>query len=292
MVDRGRPASAAGTFKLGGELEVARMAYGAMRLTGQPGNWGPYTDPIGAKRLLHRALDLGVNLIDTAHAYGPGFNEALIAQALHPYPADLVIATKGGIWKTGPGLFHRDSRPEALRAVCEACLLHLKRDRLDLFQLHWVDDKVPWAEAIGGLQRLVEEGKVRFIGICNVTAEQARQAMDMAPIASVQNRFALNDEEHRPVLQLCAERGVAFIPYGPLGAKPFEQDAPLTRATGKIAEVAREHEATTGQIALAWLLAQAPVVLPIPGTTSVGHLEENVAAAGFRLSEKDLAALR
>lgn len=291
MVDGTRPAAAAGTFRLGGETEVCRMAYGAMRLTGQPGNWGTYADVEGARRVLHRLLDLGVDLIDSAHAYGPGFNEALIAQILHPYPSGLRIATKGGVVKMGPGMMYRDGRPKSLRAVCEASLGHLKVDALDLYQLHWVDDTTPFEDSVGALDDLRREGKIRAFGISNVTVEHIEAALRIAPLASVQNRLGVFDRENEPTMRLCSEHGIAFLPYGPLGAKPFEREAPFTRAGSPLDAVAARHGAKPGQIALAWLLHLSPVVIPIPGTTSVEHLEENVVAAAIQLTEADMAEL-
>ena len=286
-----KPAEAAGSLRIGGEFEVARMAYGAMRLTGQPGLYGPYPDPESAKRVLHKALDLGVTLIDTAQAYGPGFNERLIAEALHPYPADLRIASKGGIVKIGPGMMYRDGRAKNLRAVCEASLKHLKRDVLDLYYLHWVDDTTPLEESVGALDDLRREGKIRAFGISNVTVEQIETARKVAPLAAVQNRLAVLDRENEPTLRHCTEHGIAFFPYGPLGAKPFERDAPLTKAGGRLDTVAARHDATPGQIALAWLLHASPVVVPIPGTTSIDHLEENVGAAAIKLTAEDMKEL-
>ena len=215
-------AKAAGTRKIGGELEVARLAYGAMRLTGQPGNWGPYSDPAGGIRVLRRAVELGITLIDTAHAYGPGFNEALVAEALHPYPADLVITTKCGIAKVGPGIMYRDGRAKAIRTVCEASLRQLRIERIDLLQLHWIDEDTPIEESVGAMADLVREGKVRHIGISNVDLDQFERACRTTPIASVQNRYSLADRTHDELVDRCAEADIAFFPYGPLDAKPFE----------------------------------------------------------------------
>ena len=281
----------AGTFRIGGELEVARLGYGAMRLTGQPGNWGPYRDPEGGVRVLRRAVELGVTLIDTAHAYGPGFNEALIAQALHPYPKGLLIASKCGIAKVGPGLMYRDGRPKALRAICEASLKHLRREIIDLFQLHWVDEDTPIEESVAALDALRQEGKIRHLGVSNVTLGQLERACRTAPVASVQNRYSLADRTHDPIVDHCTQHGIAFLPYGPLDAQPFAPEAPLASASGRLGKAAKEHGCTPAQLALAWLLARSPVILPIPGTTSVAHLEENVAAAGIRLSGEEVRAL-
>ena len=284
-------AKAAGTLRIGGELEVARMGYGAMRLTGQPGNWGPYPDPANGVRVLRRAVELGITLIDTAHAYGPGFNEALVAEALHPYPADLVITTKCGIAKVGPGIMYRDGRPKAIRTVCEVSLKQLRREVIDLLQLHWVDQDTPIEESVGAIADLVREGKVRHIGISNVTLDELERSRRTAPIASVQNRYSLADRTHDPIVEACAEHGITFFPYGPLDAQPMRKGAPLADADGKYAAAAAERGCTPAQLALAWLLARSPVIVPIPGTTSVAHLEENVAASGIKLSAEDVASL-
>ncbi|WP_222184777.1 aldo/keto reductase [Geminicoccus harenae] len=281
----------AGTITIGGELEVARLGYGAMRLTGQPGNWGPYPDPEHGVAVLRRAVELGVNLIDTAHAYGPGFNEALIAQALHPYPDDLVITTKCGIAKVGPGLNYRDGRPKAIRAILEASLLQLRRDHVDLLQLHWVDQDTPIEESVGAMHDLVREGKVRHVGISNVTLDELHRARSAGPIASVQNRYSLAALDHDPIVDACTEAGIVFFPYGPLGADAARPGAPLAASTGRLAGAASLRHCTPAQLALAWLLARSPVILPIPGTTSRHHLEENVAAAAIRLTPEDVAAL-
>jgi aryl-alcohol dehydrogenase-like predicted oxidoreductase len=287
----GATAGDAGTFRIGGELAVARLGYGAMRLTGQPGNWGPYPDPAAGARVLRRAVELGVTLIDTAHAYGPGFNEALVAEALHPYPDGLVIATKCGIAKVGPGLMYRDGRPKAIRAVCEASLRQLRREAIDLLQLHWVDEDTPIEESVGAMADLVREGKARHVGISNVTPDEFERARATAPIASVQNRYSLADRRHDALVDRCAEAGVAFFPYGPLDAQAFERGAPLADPAGRLGAAARGRGCTPAQLALAWLLARSPVMVPIPGTTSLAHLEENVAAAGVRLSPEEAAAL-
>jgi pyridoxine 4-dehydrogenase len=284
-------AKAAGTLAIGGELEVARMGYGAMRLTGQPGNWGPYPDPANGVRVLRRAVELGITLIDTAHAYGPGFNEALIAEALHPYPADLVITTKCGIAKVGPGIMYRDGRAKAIRTICEASLKQLRRDVIDLLQLHWVDQDTPIEESVGAMEDLVREGKVRHIGVSNVTLLEFERARSTAPIASVQNRYSLADRTHEPIVAACTAAGITFFPYGPLDAQAMVHGAPLADPAGRLGPEARKRGCTSAQLALAWLLARSPVIVPIPGTTSVEHLEENVAAAGIRLSAEEVAAL-
>jgi aryl-alcohol dehydrogenase-like predicted oxidoreductase len=284
-------AKSAGTIKIGGELEVARMAYGAMRLTGQPGNWGPYPDREAGARVLRRVVELGVTLIDTAHAYGPGFNEALVAEALHPYPSDLVITTKCGIAKVGPGFMYRDGRPKAIRTVAEASLKQLRLEVIDLLQLHWVDQDTPIEESVGTIADLVREGKVRHIGISNVTLEELHRARRAATIASVQNRYSFNDRTHDGVVDACTEAGIVFFPYGPLDARAMAVGAPLADPAGSLGPAAHERGCTPAQLALAWLLARSPVIVPIPGTRSVAHLEENVAAAGIRLSPADMRAL-
>ena len=284
-------ADAAGTLRIGGELAVARMGYGAMRLTGQPGNWGPYPDREGGIAVLRRAVELGVTLIDTAHAYGPGFNEALIAEALHPYPADLVITTKCGIAKVGPGIMYRDSRPKAIRTICEASLKQLRLDAIPLLQLHWVDEDTPIEDAVGAMLDLVRAGKVRHVGISNVTLDEFERARRTGPIASVQNRFSLARQDHADIVDRCATAGIVFFPYGPLNAEAFAQGAPLAEAGAAHAAAAAARDCTPAQLALAWLLARSPAMLPIPGTRSLAHLEENVAAAGIRLSAEEMRAL-
>lgn len=289
----GPNASAAGTFALGGDrgLPVNRIGYGAMRITGQPGNWGWPEDPEAARRLLRRAVELGINLIDTADAYGPGVSEELIAGALRPYPEDLVVATKGGAVKTGPAQVRFDGSPGYLRGACEASLRRLGVETIGLYQLHRPDPDVPFEESVGALARLREEGKIRHVGLCNVSADQLALARTILPIASVQNRYSLSDRESDDLVDFCADEGIAFVPYGPLGAKPYEKEAPLTKTGGPLDRVAARHGARPGQVALAWLLSRSPAMVPIAGTTSVAHLEENVAAAALELSEEEFAAL-
>lgn len=284
-------AAAAGTIAIGGDMEVARMGYGAMRLTGQPGNWGPYPDPDGAGKVLRRVVELGVNWIDTANAYGPGFNEALIAQCLHPYPAGLRIGTKCGIVKTGPGFNYRDGTARNIRGICEASLKHLKLERLDLLQLHWVDPTMPIEESALALDALRREGKVRHIGLCNITLDELERSLRATRIDTVQNAFNVADQSSGPIVDRCEREGIVFFPYAPLGAKASERVAPLAKAEGRLAEIAQRHGAKPGQVALAWLLQRSPVIVPIPGTTSVAHLEENVAATGLRLTDRDMAEL-
>jgi pyridoxine 4-dehydrogenase len=284
-------AGAAGTLRIGGELQVNRLGYGAMRLTGQPGNWGPYPDPASGIRVLRRVVELGVNLIDTAHAYGPGFNEALIAEALHPYPGDLVIATKCGNTKVGPGIMYRDGRAKAIRTGVEASLKQLRRETIDLLQLHWVDEDTPIEESVGAMADLVRAGKVRHIGISNVTLDELERSRRTAPIASVQNRYSVADRRHDEVVEACTQAGITFFPYGPLDAQAMVRGAPLADPAGRLGAPARERGCTPAQLALAWLLARSPVIVPIPGTTSIQHLEENVAAAALSLSAEEVRSL-
>ncbi|MEM6521180.1 MAG: aldo/keto reductase [Cyanobacteria bacterium P01_C01_bin.70] len=279
------------TFSIGGDLAVNRLGYGAMRLTGQPGNFGPYADWEGGKRLLRRAVELGINFIDTAEAYGPGTNEDIIAAALHPYVDHLVIATKGGIHKPAPDSIQADGSPDSLRRGVKGSLRRLKRDRLDLYQLHRPDPQVPLATSIGALAELQQAGKIRHIGVSNVTLEQLQAAQAIAPIASVQNRYSLVDRTHEAVLDYAIAQNIAFIPYGSLGAHPLKRGAPLATAAGILATIAQAHNATPTQIALAWLLHRAPNILLIPGTTTISHLEDNVKAASLRLSPSEMAQL-
>jgi len=262
-------------FLLGGDLPVDRVGFGAMRLCGQPGNFGRFPDWEAGKRLLRRAVELGVNFIDTAHAYGPGCNEELIGEALAPYPAGLVIATKGGVEKTAPDKVFPDGRPETLRRRCEESLRLLRVERIDLYQLHRPDPNVPFATSVGALAELREEGKVRHVGLSNVTISQIEEACRIVPIASVQNRYNLLERGDDPTIDFCAARGIAYLPWGPLAAKPFAPDAPLASTKG----------------ALAWLLRRSPNVIVIPGTTSLSHLEENIASARVELSDAEFAAL-
>ena len=278
------------TFLLGGHLEIRRLAYGAMRLCGQPGNFGPFADWPAGEQLLRCAVELGVNFIDTAEAYGPGHNEELIASALHPYPPGVVIATKGGVNKTSPTTIFADGSPENLRRACEASLRRLRLDRIDLYQFHRPDPNVPFAESIGALAVLRAEGKIRHVGLSNVTLDQIAEAQRIVPIVSVQNRCNIRERDDG-VLDCCTARGIAFLPFGPLGAKPFDRHAPLSTDTGSLAAVAHRLSATPAQIALAWLLHRAPNIVVIPGTTTLVHLEENIAAAHLELTPEDLAAL-
>jgi pyridoxine 4-dehydrogenase len=269
------------TFSIGGDLEVHRLGYGAMRITGK-GIWGPPDDPEEAKRLLRRVPELGVDLIDTADSYGPEVSENLIAEALHPYPDGLVIATKGGLRRTGPGQWPPDGRPERLKECCEASLRRLKLDRIDLYQLHSPDPQVPYEDSVGALKELQDEGKIRHIGISNVSVDEFDRARGLVDVATVQNRYNLTDRGSEDVLQACEQAGIGFIPWFPLAT------GRLAHPGGPLDHIAREHEATPAQIALAWLLARSPVMIPIPGTSSVEHLEENVAATRIQLSSHEV----
>jgi pyridoxine 4-dehydrogenase len=269
---------------LGGELTVNRLGFGAMRLTGD-GVWGEPTDRDECKAVLRRALELGVNFIDTADSYGPEVSEEIIAEALHPYPDDLVIATKGGYLRSGPGRWEPDGRPEHLREACEGSLQRLRVDRIDLYQFHVPDRKVPYEESIGALKELQDEGKIHLIGVSNVSTEQLGQARAIVDVVSVQNRFNLTDRATEDELEQCEQDGLGFIPWFPLAV------GRLARPGGPLDEIAHAHNAAPSQIALAWLLQRSPVMLPIPGTSSVTHLEENVAGAGIELTEDEMETL-
>lgn len=277
-------AGAAGSFALGGDLPVRRLGFGAMQLAG-PGVWGPPRDVANAHRVLRRAVELGVTLIDTADAYGPHVNEELIAAALHPYPADLVIATKGGLIRPGRDSWPSDGRPEHLRAACEGSLRRLKLDRIDLYQWHMPDPNVPFEDSVGALADLRAEGKIRHIGLSNVSVAQLEAARAIVPIAAVQNRFNLVDRASADVLERCTQEGIAFLPWYPLATGQLAQPG------GVLDTLAAQHNAQPAQLALAWLLHLSPVMLPIAGTSSLAHLEENVAAAALTLGAQTLAAL-
>jgi pyridoxine 4-dehydrogenase len=270
--------------RIGGALSVRRLGFGAMRITG-PGIWGPPADRQLAKSVLHRALELGVNLIDTADAYGPGVSEELIAEALHPYPAGLVIATKGGLARPGAGQWRPNGKPEHLRAALDASLKRLRVERIDLYQLHSPDPHVPFVESVGALADQQRQGKIRFIGLSNVSTSQLAEAQKIVPIASVQNRYNLTDRASDKVLDACEQAGIGFMPWFPLAT------GDLARSGGKLDKVARELGASAGQVALAWLLQRSPVMLPIPGTGSREHLEENCAAARVVLSPEQWRSL-
>ena len=279
------------TFKLGEDLVVNRLGYGAMRLTGQPGNFGAYPDWESGEKLLRRAVELGVNFIDTAEAYGPGFNEEIIASALHPYPENLVIATKGGINKPAPDNIQADGRPESLRRSVEASLKRLKLEKIALYQLHRPDRKVPFTDSIEALVQLKQEGKIRHIGISNVTLEQIEAARNIVEITSVQNRFSFSDRINQDILDYCTQNNIAFIPYGSLGAHPLRRGAPLANGSGILADIAHKKAVKPNQIALAWLLHYAPNIILIPGTTTNSHLEENIASASITLTSEEMDKL-
>jgi pyridoxine 4-dehydrogenase len=263
---------------------VRRLGFGGMRLCG-PRIMGWPEDRENALAVLRRALDLGVNLIDTSDAYGPEINELQVAEALHPYPEGLVIATKGGLVRNEGGDWIRDGRPEHLREACEASLRRLRIDRIDLYQLHAVDGRVPIEESVGELARLREEGTIRHVGLSNVEIEELERAREVVPVVSVQNRYNLADRHSEDVLEACERDGLAFLPWFPLAVGDLAQPG------GRLDEVARRHEATPAQVALAWLLRRSSVALPIPGTASLEHLEENVAASRVELSDEDFAAV-
>jgi aryl-alcohol dehydrogenase-like predicted oxidoreductase len=277
-------AGAAGTLTLGGDTEVRRMGFGAMRITGD-GIWGDPANPEAAKDVLRRAIELGVNFIDTADSYGPEVSERLIAEALHPYPDDLVIATKGGFVRSGPGGWEPDGRPEHLREACEGSLRRLRVDRIDLYQLHRPDPHVPLQASVGTIAELRSEGKIRHFGLSNVSAEQLERARELVPVASVQNRYSVAERDSEPLVDLCERDGLAFIPWFPLVAGWLVQNE------GPWERVARAHGASVVQVALAWLLQRSPAMLPIPGTSSLAHLEENVAAATLRLGDDEFDSL-
>ncbi|WP_107659440.1 aldo/keto reductase [Nocardia suismassiliense] len=279
-----RPAAASGTFALGGDLPVHRLGYGAMQLTG-PGVWGDPKDPDEAVRVLRRAVELGVTFIDTADSYGPFVSEQLIRKALHPYADDLVIATKGGLTRGGPGDWRPVGRPEYLRQQTELSLRNLGVEQIDLYQLHRIDPQVPLADQLGELVLLQQEGKIRHIGVSQVSVEELRRAREIATIVSVQNLYNLANRADEDVLEYAEQENIAFIPWFPIAT------GELARPGGPLDAIAKENGATPAQLALAWLLRRSPVVLPIPGTSSIAHLEENTDAARITLTDKEFEAL-
>lgn len=279
-----RPATTSGTFTIGGDLTVYRLGFGTMRLTG-PGIWGPPTDKNETIAVLRRAIELGVTLIDTADSYGPEVSESLIAEALYPYPPQLVIATKGGYLRPGPDQWKPDGRPEHLREALEGSLRRLRLERIDVYQLHVPDPDVPYEESVGALADLRAAGKIHHIGVSNVNPDQLERARKMVPIVTVQNRYNLMDRASENMVDICEREGLGFIPWFPLAT------GDLTKDGGKLSQIAQRHHATPGQIALAWLLQRSSTMLPIPGTSSVKHLEENSAAALIRLSNDEFQAL-
>lgn len=284
MTTPASPAAASGTFLLGGDLPVHRLGFGAMRITG-PGVWGEPRDPDEAVRVLRRSVELGVTFIDTADSYGPDVSERLIKQALHPYPAGLVIATKGGFTRPGPDAWRPDGRPEYLRGQLEKSLRNLGVDRIDLYQLHRIDPHVPVEESLGELDRLRQEGKIRHIGLSEVSVAEIEQARATTEIVSVQNRYNLADRASESVVDYCEQENIAFIPWFPIAT------GSLADPDGPLATISETHGATPSQLALAWLLRRSPVILPIPGTSSVAHLEENVAAATVQLTDDEFESL-
>jgi len=277
-------AKTAGEFLIGGDLLITRLGFGAMRITGY-GVWGEPADRAEAVRVLRRAVELGINFIDTADSYGPGVSEEIIAEALYPYPAGLVIATKGGYARPGPNQWVENGKPEHLRSACEGSLRRLRLDRVDLYQLHRIDPKVPADDQIGTLKDLQAQGKIKHIGLSEVTVRQIRNARAIVPIVSVQNRYSVADRGSEGVLEYCEKEKLGFIPWFPLAA------GRVSGADSPIRQVAARLEATPSQVALAWLLERSPVILPIPGTSRVEHLEENVAAAGLKIDANKMQEL-
>jgi aryl-alcohol dehydrogenase-like predicted oxidoreductase len=272
---------------IGGDLRVSRLGYGAMRLAG-PGIWGNPADREEARRVLRRAVELGVNFIDTADAYGPETNERLVADALHPYPPGLVIATKGGIVRPSQERWDSDGRPAHLRGACEASLRRLRVERIDLYQLHTIDPRVPLEDSLGEIARLQQEGKIRHVGVSNFDADELARARRVVEVVSVQNRCNVSDRSSDPVLAVCERDGLAFIPWSPLTQSPRDAHA---GPRGKLEAWATGRGVPFAQAAIAWLLARSPVMLPIPGTSQVGHLEENVAASSLRLTDGEMRVI-
>jgi pyridoxine 4-dehydrogenase len=277
-------AARSGTFEIAGEQPVHRLGFGAMQLTGD-GVWGEPDDPEECRRVLRRAIELGVNLIDTADSYGPEVSERLIGETLHPYPDDLVIATKAGLERSGPGRWHANGRPEHIREACEGSLRRLKLDAIPLYQLHRIDPKVPAEDSLGTILELRDEGKVRHIGLSEVSVDQLERCREIAPIATVQNRYNLVERDADDVLGACEREGIGFIPWFPLNTgRLAERGGPLDR-------LADRHDASPAQLALAWLLHRSEVMLPIPGTSSIEHLDDNMAAAAIELSDDEVREL-
>ncbi|GAC1373426.1 MAG: aldo/keto reductase [Ktedonobacteraceae bacterium] len=287
-----RPAEASGTLVLGGELKVYRLGFGAMRITGE-GIWGPPADKQEAIAVLRRAPELGINLIDTADSYGPEVSEELIAEALYPYPQGLIIATKGGLLRTGPGQWPMDGRPQHLRAALEGSLKRLRLDRIDVYQFHRPDPKVAFEDSVGEIARMREEGKVRHVGLSNITVEELARAQKIVPIVTVQNHYNLTRrqsermtvEQSEEMIDVCAQQGIGFIPWSPLST------GQLARPGSPLEQIARQHNALPGQIALAWLLQRSSSMLPIPGTSTVQHLEENALGATIKLTQAEFDAI-
>jgi pyridoxine 4-dehydrogenase len=277
-------ASVSGTFALGGDLHIYRLGYGAMRITGE-GIWGEPKDPGKTRQVLRRAVELGVNFIDTADSYGPEVSERLIAEALHPYPGDLVIATKGGFTRSGPNRWAAVGRPEYLRQCVEMSLRRLKVERLDLWQFHRIDPKVPVEESLGAIKELQKQGKIRHVGLSEVVPDDIERARKTVPIVSVQNKYNIGDRNYETTLEYCAKHKLGFIPWFPVAA------GALAKPGGPLDAAAKRHSATVAQLSLAWLLHHSPVTLPIPGTSSVEHLQENIGAGAVKLSEDEWKAI-
>jgi pyridoxine 4-dehydrogenase len=277
-------ARGSGEFLIGGDLRVARLGFGAMRITGD-GIWGEPADRAESVRVLRRAVELGINFIDTADSYGPVVSEEIIAEALYPYPAGLVIATKGGFDRPGPNVWVENGSPEHLRSACEGSLRRLRLDRIDLYQLHRIDPKVPAEDQLGALKDLQAQGKVKHIGLSEVSVRQIQHARAIVPIVSVQNRYSVADRGSEDVLEYCEKENMGFIPWFPLAA------GRVSGRSSPIGQVAAKLKATPSQLALAWLLARSPVMLPIPGTSSVAHLEENLAAVGLKIDASEMQEL-
>jgi aryl-alcohol dehydrogenase-like predicted oxidoreductase len=283
MTQQSISAAAAGTITIGGDLTVNRLGFGAMRVTGQ-GVWGQPPDRERAKAVLRRAVELGVNFIDTADSYGPNVSEELIGETLAPYAPGVVIATKAGLVRPGPGNWQPDARPEHIREAIEGSLMRLKLDRIDLYQFHRPDPNVPFEESVGTFAALRDEGKVRHVGLSNVTVAQLETAQKIVPIVSVQNRYNFDDRSSEDVLDACERAGIAFLPWAPIGGiSPLKNDV--------LARVAKNHDATALQIAIAWLLKRSPVMVPIPGTGSAEHLEENLRAGSIALTDAEFREL-
>lgn len=281
-------AAASGTFLIGGKLPVHRLGLGTMRLVGE-GAWGEPADPAECRRVLQRSVELGVTLIDTADAYGPEIAEKLIGEALAPYPAGVVIATKGGITRQGPAKTEYVGRAGYLIQCVEMSLRRLKLERIELYQLHRIDPRTPLAESLGALKLLQDQGKIRYIGLSEVTPAEIEEAETIVPIMTIQNRFSLADRRHEETLKYCEQRGIGFMPWYPYaGGKMLKLEHPAAQSLGRIAAL---HDATIAQLSLAWLLQHSPVLLPIPGTSKVTHLEENIAAAQIRLSADEWAGV-
>jgi len=284
MVTTHLNASVSGTFALGGDLHIHRLGYGAMRITGD-GIWGEPKDPEKAKQVLRSAVELGVNFIDTADSYGPEVSERLIAEALHPYPGDLVIATKGGFTRSGPNRWTPVGRPEYLRQCVEMSLRRLKIERLDLWQFHRIDPKVPVEESLGAIKELQKQGKIRHVGLSEVVPDDVERARKTVRIVSVQNKYNIGDRNYESTLQYCEKHKLGFIPWFPVAA------GALARPGGPLDAAAKRHQVTVAQLSLAWLLHHSPVTLPIPGTTSLEHLEENIGASAVKLSADEWKAI-